>query len=149
MTEPEAAHPLSERYWYLEGTDARRIDVGIDAFWRQLMTGRYDDDEVRQVAEGDGWLVSEYEMHDDMDQEEMHPHGDELHFIVHGRLDLVLAPADQPGGNARTVALTPGTSAAVPRGVWHRFVVHEPTRGIAITAGRGTDHRPIAPEEPR
>jgi mannose-6-phosphate isomerase-like protein (cupin superfamily) len=142
MTDPEAAQPLSERYWYLEGTDARRIDVGIDAFWSQLMTGRYDDDAVRRVAEGDGWLVSRYEMHADMDQEEMHPHGDELHFIVEGRLDLVLAPADQPGGTARTIALRPGTSAAVPRGVWHRFVVHQPTHGIAITAGRGTQHRP-------
>jgi len=141
------ALPLAERYWYLDGTDATRIDVDSDPFWEQLMSGNFRDEAVRTVAEADGWLVGTYDMHDDMTHEEMHPHGDELHYLVHGRVDLILAPVDEPGGTERTIPMVPGSAAAVPRGVWHRFVVHEPARGLALTAGRGTDHRPIPTQE--
>lgn len=143
------ARSLAERYWYLDGTDATRIDVDRDRFWEQLMSGSYRDDLVRRVGEGDGWLVGVYEMDDDMTHEEMHPNGDELHFLVSGRVDLVLAPDDAPGGRTAVIRMTPGTSAAVPAGIWHRFLVHEPARGLAITAGRGTDHRPVPREDPR
>jgi len=51
------AFPLAERYWYLEGTDATRIDVEFGPFWMQLMSGEYRDDAVRRVGEGNGWLV--------------------------------------------------------------------------------------------
>jgi mannose-6-phosphate isomerase-like protein (cupin superfamily) len=149
MGDADDALPLSERYWYLDGTDAIRIDVDADSFWQQLMTGELRDDIVRRVSEADGWLVGVYEMHDDTTHEEMHPDGDELHYLISGRVDLVLAPPDRPGGAERTVSMAAGTSAAVPRGVWHRFVVHEPARGVAITAGRGTDHRPVPTEESR
>jgi len=142
------ARPLSERYWYLDGTDATRIDVDFDPFWAQLMSGDYHDDIVRRVGEGDGWLVGVYEMSAEMTHEEMHPEGDELHFLVSGRVDLVFTSADDPGGATSTITMTAGTSAAVPRGVWHRFVVHEPGQGLAITAGRGTEHRPIPTKEP-
>lgn len=147
MTEPADARSLAEQYWYLDGTDALRVEVEVDAFWQQLMTGEFRDDIVRRVSEADGWLVGVYEMHDDMPHEEMHPHGDELHVLISGHVDLVLAPDEQPGGTDRTVSMHPGAAAAVPRGVWHRFVVHEPARGIAVTAGRGTDHRPLPPQE--
>jgi mannose-6-phosphate isomerase-like protein (cupin superfamily) len=135
------ALPLAERYWYLDGTDATRIDVDPAPFWQQLMTGAYRDEIVRRVGEGNGWLVGVYRMDADMTHEEMHPHGDELHFLVSGRVDLVLAPEDAPGAQAMLIRMTPGTSTVVPKGVWHRFVVHEPARGLAITAGRGTEHR--------
>jgi mannose-6-phosphate isomerase-like protein (cupin superfamily) len=135
------ALPLDERYWYLEGTRARRIEVGIDEFWQQLMTGDFRDEFVQRIARADGWLVTLYEMSDDMTSEEMHPQGDELHYLVSGRLDLVLAADDTR--DEHVVELRPGTSTAVPRGVWHPFRVHEPARGIAITAGRGTQHRPV------
>lgn len=151
MTRPDDALPLEERYWYLDGTQAARIDVAVGPFWEQLMTGDYRDDIVRRVGEGDGWLVGVHEMTDDMTHEEMHPHGDELHFLVSGRVDLVLVPTDDPGGVESVIPMGPGTSAAVPRGVWHRFVVHTPSRGLALTAGRGTDHRPVPvpDQEPR
>lgn len=139
----DEALPLAERYWYLDGTAATRIDVDQRSFWEQLTTGVYRDEVVRRVAEADGWLVGAYAMDDDMTHEEMHPEGDELHFVVSGRFDLVLAPDDEPGGTASVIPMAPGTSASVPRGAWHRFVVHEPTLGLAITAGRATVHRPI------
>jgi mannose-6-phosphate isomerase-like protein (cupin superfamily) len=138
------AAPLRDRYWYLEGTRATRVDVEPGAFWNQLMTGELLDDIVRRVAGADGWLVTVYDMDADMATEEMHPNGDELHFLLRGRFDLVLAPENEPGGVATVVAMRAGDCAAVPRGVWHRFVVHEPSSGVALTAGRGTEHRPIS-----
>lgn len=149
MDSVDAARPLSERYWYLDGTDATRVDVDVREFWQQVMTGAPRDDIVGRIVEADGWLVGVYDMADDMTHEEMHPYGDELHYLVSGRVDLVLARADLPGSTEQNFTMTPGTSTAVPRGVWHRFVVHEPARGIAITAGRGTEHRPLDREEPR
>jgi len=132
------ARPLSERYWYVEGTSATRIDLDAGEFWDQVMTGDVRDEIVRHVLGADGWLASVYELDGAMAHEEMHPHGDELHFLVSGRFDLVLVEAD----GETVIPMHPGDCANVPRGVWHRFVVHEPARALALTAGRGTEHRP-------
>ena len=131
--------PLAERYWFIEGNEAKFVDVPTPRFWDQLMTGDYVDDDVKRVAVADGWLVTAFEMTSDMNGSEMHPEGDELHYLVSGRLDLVLEKDD----GDRILELTPGTSAAVPKGVWHRFIVREPGRGISMTFGRGTEHRPL------
>jgi mannose-6-phosphate isomerase-like protein (cupin superfamily) len=132
------AAPLAERYWFLTGNEARAIDVPVPEFWEQLISGSQTTAAVRDVATLDGWLVSAYEMSHDMTSAEMHPDGDEFHFLVSGRLDLVLE--EDPGN--RVVELTAGSSTAVARGVWHRFVVREPSVGLAVTFGRGTQHRP-------
>jgi len=47
------------------------------------------------------------------------------------------------GGHETTVRLTAGRAVIVPRGIWHRFEVHEPGELIAITAGEGTETRPV------
>jgi hypothetical protein len=48
--------------------------------------------------------------------------------------------------------MRPGSMANVPRGVWHRIEARTPSRGVAFTAGRGTQHRPVGgrpdPEQP-
>jgi len=136
MTEPR---PLSDRYWFVAGNEALPIDVPVPEFWNQLMSGEYDDEVVEKVAEASGWLVAAYDMTDDMQSSEMHPDGDELHYLVSGQLDLVLEHDD----GDEVVALRAGVSASVPKGVWHRFVVREPAHGLAITFGRGTQHRPL------
>lgn len=132
------AAPLAERYFFLTGNEARAIDVPVPEFWEQLMSGSFTDPVVRDTATLDGWLVAAYEMREDMTSSEMHPEGDEFHFLVSGHLELVLEDDD----GDRLFELTPGLSAVVPRGVWHRFVVREPGVGVAVTFGRGTQHRP-------
>ena len=139
------ALPLDEQYWYLEGTDARPIEVEVGAFWDQLVSGQYSNEVVQHVADADGWLVAVYDMHASMDSYEMHPEGDELHYIVSGAMDLMLLNDD---GTETKVPMTAGTSAAVTRGVWHRFIVHEPARGLAMTVGRGTQHHSVNPPPP-
>ena len=41
------------------------------------------------------------------------------------------------------VLLAPGEAFVVPQGVWHRVVVHEPSRFVHITPGPASDHRPL------
>jgi len=141
---PEAslpAEPLHERYWYVEGTEARPVPLPAGEFWSQVMSGAPSDPFVARVLEADGWLVTQYDIDGTTDHEELHPDGDELHYLVTGDLDLVLVADD---GSQTAISLQPGTMANVPRGVWHRIATRAPSRGVAFTAGRGTQHRPVS-----
>ncbi len=70
---------------------------------------------------------------------ELHPDGDELLFLVSGKVTVVLEDADPP----RELELGPGQAVVVPRGVWHRVVLKEPSQILHITPGPGGDHRPL------
>ena len=141
VPEPSSpAEPLDERYWYVEGVEARPVPLSTGAFWSQVMRGAPDDPFVARVLEADGWLVTQYDIDGATDHEEIHPDGDELHYLVSGDLDLVLVAED---GSPTVISMRPGTMANVPRGVWHRIETRAPSRGVAFTAGRGTQHRAI------
>jgi mannose-6-phosphate isomerase-like protein (cupin superfamily) len=71
---------------------------------------------------------------------EMHPDGDELLFLVSGKVKVVLEDRDPP----REVELTPGQAVVVPRGVWHRVRLLEPSQVLHVTPGPGGEHRPVA-----
>lgn len=76
---------------------------------------------------------------------EMHPDGDELLYLVSGRIDVII----EDGGDKETVGLErveslgPGQAILVPRGVWHRVDVQAPSRLVHITPGPGGSHRPL------
>ena len=70
---------------------------------------------------------------------EMHPDGDELLFLVSGRISVLLEEA----GAERRVEVGPGQALVVPRGVWHRVVPEEPSQLVHITPGPGGQHRPL------
>ena len=57
-----------------------------------------------------------------------------------GSVDFVL---DLPGGN-QTVELRGRAGCTVPRGTWHRAIVHEPGDMLFVTPGAGTKHRPFS-----
>jgi quercetin dioxygenase-like cupin family protein len=69
---------------------------------------------------------------------ERHPAGDELVLLLDGRIDLI---QEIDGEEVRT-ELRPGQAVINPPGVWHTADVHEPGRGLFITPGAGTEHRP-------
>jgi len=69
---------------------------------------------------------------------ERHPDGDELLYLVSGRLDVVL----EEDGVENTVELHPGDAFVVPKGIWHRVVMREPSQLIHITPGPGGQWRP-------
>ncbi len=76
---------------------------------------------------------------------ELHPDGDELLFVISGRIDVIL----EDGGDEHTVgaerieAVHAGQAIVVPKGVWHRVEIREPSRMVHITPGPGGGHRPL------
>jgi mannose-6-phosphate isomerase-like protein (cupin superfamily) len=68
---------------------------------------------------------------------ELHPDADELLIVVSGRITVLL---EEPEGERRAEVL-PGQGFVVPRGVWHRVLIDEPTQLIAMTPGPRGEHR--------
>lgn len=74
---------------------------------------------------------------------EVHPHGDELVYLLEGATDFVLRVDDAD----RIVRLArPGTYVVVPRGVWHTARPHAPTVLLFFTPGEGTCNAATPPE---
>lgn len=70
---------------------------------------------------------------------ERHPDGDELLYLISGRVSVILEEAV----GDRTVPLAPGQAFVVPRGVWHRVERHEASHLVHVTPGPGGEHRPL------
>lgn len=121
---------LKATYVHLDdGPAARPVPVGPD-FWQTI-------DRRTELHVGRLVMIA----HNDADWPvwEAHPAGEEIVYLLSGAVDLVL---DESGG-PRTVALQPGQAVIVPRGVWHRAVVHAPGDTLHVTYGAGTTHRPV------
>ncbi len=75
---------------------------------------------------------------------EIHPHGDELVYLLEGDTDFVL----RVNGADITVRVhEPGSYVQVPRNTWHTARPHAPTRMLFITPGEGTRNEPHPPEQ--
>ncbi len=121
---------LGTTYVHLDdGPAARPVPVGPD-FWETI---------GRRTELHAGRLVLVAHNAADWPTWEMHPAGEEIVYLLSGAVDLVL---DEPAA-PRAVALRPGQAVIVPRGVWHRGIVHAPGDTLHITYGEGTQHRPL------
>jgi mannose-6-phosphate isomerase-like protein (cupin superfamily) len=134
MASSAAALDLSSSYLRL------RPDVSIEplavdgTFWERLGSGQLGD--FRNE-----YLVITHECAQDWSFWEMHPKGDEVVCLLSGSLDFVL----EMGREERRVSLEKaGQFVLVPKGIWHTAKVAEPSRLLFITAGEGTQHRPLA-----
>jgi mannose-6-phosphate isomerase-like protein (cupin superfamily) len=82
----------------------------------------------------DGILCGESTMTAGSDHKgERHLDGDEVLYVISGRMRLILEPENEP---AAEVALSAGEAVLVPCGVWHRLSVEEPSRFIFMGGGR-------------
>src|SRR5215813_8738363 len=72
---------------------------------------------------------------------EMHPDADEVLFLISGRVDVIL----EEGGAENVVEVAAGQAIVVPKGVWHRVVLREPSQLLHITPGPGGEWRPLQP----
>ena len=70
---------------------------------------------------------------------EMHPDADEVLFLISGRIDVVL----EEDGAENIIEVAPGQALVVPKGVWHRVVLREPSQLLHITPGPGGEWRPL------
>lgn len=92
----------------------------------------------------EGRLVSMHTFTDDWDSWEMHPSGHEVVLCVGGEIILVQEIADDTGEKSTVeTALTSGEGALNDPGVWHTARVSETATCVFITAGLGTEHRPL------
>jgi mannose-6-phosphate isomerase-like protein (cupin superfamily) len=74
---------------------------------------------------------------------ELHPDGDELLYVVSGRIEVVLDDGDLDHVGDETRHLVgAGEAFVVPKGVWHRLEVLEPAHLVHVTPGPGSGHRP-------
>jgi len=77
--------------------------------------------------------------HDAPHDGELHPDGDELIYIISGRVRVTAISAPD-----ELCELGPGECCIIPKGEWHRVHLLEPTRLLHITPGPNGDHRPLA-----
>ena len=71
---------------------------------------------------------------------EMHPDGDELLYLISGAVSVVLELPDA----TKTLEVSPGQAVIVPKGVWHRVLIHQPSQLVHLTPGPGGEHRPLS-----
>jgi mannose-6-phosphate isomerase-like protein (cupin superfamily) len=100
-------------------------------FWQELTTGR------RTVGQ---WLLGAGESRQSAPTWDLHPHGECIIILLSGSIDVTMQLED----DERVVELREtGDACLVPRGVWHRQVLHELSRRIFLTEGAGTQMRPV------
>jgi mannose-6-phosphate isomerase-like protein (cupin superfamily) len=69
---------------------------------------------------------------------EVHPDGDEILYVISGRLHVV--GESEPN---KVLDLGPGDACIVRKGEWHRVIMVEPAELVHITPGPRGYHRPL------
>lgn len=82
-------------------------------------------------------LVQDGEFSDAWPHWEMHPHGDEIVYLLSGDTEFILR---LKSGDQVLRVNEPGTAVIVPRGCWHTARPLKPTRMLFVTPGEGTQH---------
>jgi len=103
------------------------LPVGAD-FWQTLAANP----DMR------GTLISAYTFEGDWTSWERHPKGDEVVVCTQGAMNVLL---ELPGG-VELVPLDAGQAVIVPANTWHTANVPSVSRGLFITFGESTDHKP-------
>ena len=70
---------------------------------------------------------------------EMHPDGDEVLYLISGRVRVVFldCPVDD-------IEVLPGDGLVVPKGMWHRVDILEPSQIVYLTPGPNNEYRSLA-----
>ena len=70
---------------------------------------------------------------------EMHPDGDETLYLISGRVKVVFLDSDEDD-----IEISPGEGLVVPKGIWHRVDILEPSQIVYVTPGPNNEFRPLA-----
>lgn len=132
----DGATPIDLATTYVHLGLGATVEVLRDFSWNEDALRTYED---RHAGDGDdGRLVMIGSNDSDWTTWECHPAGDELVVLLSGSATLVQERDDA----VQRIELRAGDAVVNPRGVWHTLDVHEPTRSLYVTPGRGTEHRP-------
>jgi mannose-6-phosphate isomerase-like protein (cupin superfamily) len=119
------------------------LGLGATAIRQPLFTGEMDWYEgygQRSAEDGaEGRLVAMHTFTADWDSWEVHPNGHEVVVVTDGSMTLI----QQIDGKEVQTRLNAGEAAINEPGVWHTARCSEPVTALFITAGMGTEHRPL------
>jgi mannose-6-phosphate isomerase-like protein (cupin superfamily) len=106
---------------------------GDATFWPRLMSGQLGNFHNE-------YLMTVFDYAQAWAHWEMHPNGDELVCLLSGAAVMVFEQA----GQAHPITLVkPGDFVLVPKGTWHTGKISVACRMLFVTAGEGTQMRPI------
>ena len=120
------------------------VHVGLGSTLKPFGDWTWDQDTLTRYAEAtagdgaEGRMVTMGLQAESWPTWERHPAGEELVLLLEGHIDLI---QEVDGEEVRT-SLRAGQAVINPPGVWHTADVHEPGRGLFITPGAGTEHKP-------
>ncbi len=69
---------------------------------------------------------------------EMHPDGDEVLYLIDGKVRVTLETDP-----VQELQMLPGDGIIVPKGVWHRVDILEPSQIVYLTPGPNSEYRPL------
>lgn len=110
--------------------DIETFDGG-DSFW-SLAAEKLD-------AIGENWLITEFYFDEDWRTWEMHPNGEEIVYLLSGKMDLIL----EKDGILQTIELRSKGSVIIPRNTWHTAKVFEASNMLVITLGKETQVKEV------
>lgn len=73
---------------------------------------------------------------------EMHPDGDEVLYLISGKVRVTIEtdPVEE-------LEMLPGNGMIVPKGIWHRVDILEPSQIVYLTPGPGAEYRPLPSDD--
>ena len=71
---------------------------------------------------------------------EMHPDGDEILYLISGHVRVVF-----PDDPVDDLDVNPGDGLVIPKGMWHRVDILEPSQIVYLTPGPNNEYRPLDP----
>lgn len=70
---------------------------------------------------------------------ERHADGDEVLYLISGRVSVVLLDSDE-----EDIDMRPGDGLVVPKSTWHRVDILEPSQVVYLTPGPNNQFRPLS-----
>lgn len=122
---------FTENYVSLGADGAIQTFEGGDKFWNLAA------DKLDKI--GENWLITEFHFEEDWQTWEMHPHGDEIVYLLSGAMDLIL----EKDGLRHSVELRSKGFAVISPNTWHTAKVFAPSDLLVITLGKETQVRAV------
>lgn len=134
MTTNENTFELASNYLRLKPDATIEVMPVDEHFWPKLIGGEMG-------SFNNEYLVTHLNFSEDWPSWEVHPNGDEIVFLISGSAEFVL---EAPDGEITSVQVNQaGHYVFVPQGYWHTAKISEATSMLFITAGEGTQNRPV------